>query len=423
MWLGTLSKNSPIQVIGAGISGLLVGHYLKKAGLDFKIWDLSNRSGGKIHSYHNKFGLVETAANAIILDQNVKDLLTDLNLVPLEATKKLKRWVDHNGQWYIHYRLAFRIFTCLFLKGFKQACYQHNDKVVFLDKFFTPLMGKAWSVQFLSAICRGVFSKNSYELTLDAFFNADFLATLGKEKLNFFQFFYRFIAYKKKHKSSGSVSFKQGMQELIDGLTLELKDHLHLNANIESISSTIALGNTLFCTPPHQTSSLLQVTHPQLADKFKHIPMVSLQSMTVFTKKPFIKLENSFGVLLTPSCTQPFFGILAPSEIFPHRTKKPDQYCYTLIGEMTDSTTVLESFYEYAQLNKTDILEHVLHQWPSAIPLYNDQRINLINEIKMNLDQNENLAFFGNYILSVGLKDLVSGAKNLVKSMMNLSAH
>ncbi len=43
-----------ILIIGAGLSGLLTGYYLKKAGIPFKIIEARNRIGGRINTVYGK---------------------------------------------------------------------------------------------------------------------------------------------------------------------------------------------------------------------------------------------------------------------------------------------------------------------------------------------------------------------------------
>ncbi len=404
MWLDSLRIDRTMHVIGAGISGLLAGHYLKKAGLEFKIWEISNKTGGKIQSYYTEFGLVETAANAIILDQNVSALLNDLNLTPLPARKKLTRWVADKNKWHGHISIMLCFFINLLLKGFKTAHIKEQNQITNLKKFFSPLIGEKWSLQFLSAISRGIFAQNSPELSLDAFFQPTLLSSIEDKKINYFQFFFSFLKYKKKNKTHGSISFHHGLQELITALTVELKDHLQLNTSIDTIQEKINLKNTLFCNNP-----------------LKEIPVTGVQSITLFTNTPFKKLEKSFGVLLTPDNVQPFLGILAQSEIFSHRTINPHHHCYTLIGYIVDVELVLNAFCKFAELKRENILEFVQHPWPASIPIYNNERHKVIQQIKQELAKNSNQMFFGNYISSIGIKDLIAGAKNMVDSILTKS--
>lgn len=417
MWIGSLKKSSPIQIIGCGISGLLVAYQLKKAGLQFNLWDIADKTGGKIQSISTPYGLIETAANAIILDQYGKELLHELELVPLFAKPKLTRWIVVKNSWFSHWSIFFKLSTSLLFKGFKNAPYLEEHKPNTLEKFFIPLMGYSWSHNDLSAISRGIYAKNSFELTLESFFNINFLKSCGEKKLNYFQFFYTFIKYKKKNKSYGSISFSNGLQELIDALTHEVKDHLNLETSFEKIKEVVKMDNILFCTPAKQTANYLENSYPELAKKFSAIPSTDVQSLTLFTSKPFATLKNSFGVLLTPYSKYQFFGVLAQSEIFIHRTKDTDTYCYTLIGPIIDDNIVLDSFCSFSQLHRTDILYFQKHSWPNAIPVYNHIRLELVEQITKSCPPN--MAYFGNYIEAIGLKDLIRGANSLVKAIQS----
>jgi protoporphyrinogen oxidase len=254
----------------------------------------------------------------------------------LLANKGLNRWIDHKGQWSNQPQLGIKLILSHLFRGWKKI----PQTSVLIDKFFSPLLGATFSQQYLSAACRGIYARNSHELTLDALFNPEFLDSLGNSSLNYYQFSFRYLKYKKHHKSFGSISFKNGLQDLIHALTIELTDHLELNIHPEKKF----LQNAIICIPPTQIAKFLSETDQKLADLFMQIPMTSVQSMSVFTNKEFLKLKNSFGVLLTPQSSENILGVLAQSEIFQGRVLQSNTYYYTIIGQITNHEIMLSSF-------------------------------------------------------------------------------
>lgn len=71
------SKNSvKVGIVGAGIAGLHAGHILKKAGIEFKIFEASNRAGGRISTFKNTFDSnLTTELGGEFIDSNHADMM------------------------------------------------------------------------------------------------------------------------------------------------------------------------------------------------------------------------------------------------------------------------------------------------------------------------------------------------------------
>src|SRR5690606_3994583 len=87
-----------VTIWGAGFSGLILGHYLKEQGYKVTIYEKSNKVGGKIHTKKTPAGLLETGPNALYMNADSMDLLKELKLEPLPATKKLRKLILSNGK-------------------------------------------------------------------------------------------------------------------------------------------------------------------------------------------------------------------------------------------------------------------------------------------------------------------------------------
>ena len=92
-------KGKSYTIIGAGISGLMVGFYLKKANIPFKILEKSNQVGGVLQSQQTNYGLVERAANGFIWCPEIQFLCDELNLEILSPRQEAKaRYIVKNRQ-------------------------------------------------------------------------------------------------------------------------------------------------------------------------------------------------------------------------------------------------------------------------------------------------------------------------------------
>lgn len=69
-----------VQIIGAGISGLLCAYHAIEKGYDVEVYDAAAQPGGKIQTLQGKNGPMETAANAILADQLVESVAQKIGL-------------------------------------------------------------------------------------------------------------------------------------------------------------------------------------------------------------------------------------------------------------------------------------------------------------------------------------------------------
>ncbi|MEA4936732.1 MAG: protoporphyrinogen oxidase [Paludibacter sp.] len=91
-----------IVIIGAGLTGLTMAYYLKKAGLKVIVLDKRDRVGGVIHTCNEDGFTYEAGPNTgVISSPELVQLFRDLNLqfeVPGAASKQ--RWIWKKGKWH-----------------------------------------------------------------------------------------------------------------------------------------------------------------------------------------------------------------------------------------------------------------------------------------------------------------------------------
>lgn len=92
-----------VVIIGAGITGLTVGFYLKKRGIDFVIVDKLSQPGGVISTHREQGFIYETGPNTGVLSQpQTRELIDELgDLCELEIANAAakKRWIWKGSSW------------------------------------------------------------------------------------------------------------------------------------------------------------------------------------------------------------------------------------------------------------------------------------------------------------------------------------
>ena len=92
-----------IVIIGAGLTGLTMAFYLKKAGLSVVLIEKANRTGGVIQSHNENGFLFESGPNTGVLSHpEVAELFEDLNgkcvLITANPEAK-KRFIWKGSKW------------------------------------------------------------------------------------------------------------------------------------------------------------------------------------------------------------------------------------------------------------------------------------------------------------------------------------
>ncbi len=95
-----MSNHVPALVIGAGISGLVCAHALRKAGADAQIIEASDRAGGVIGSERREGYLLEFGPQSFNATSAVIDLCRDLGVEDqlVLAPARAARYVLVNGK-------------------------------------------------------------------------------------------------------------------------------------------------------------------------------------------------------------------------------------------------------------------------------------------------------------------------------------
>lgn len=410
--VGRLGQSKKVSIIGGGVSGLLMGYFLKKAGLEITIYEKSS-IGGKISTQMTTSGPVESAANAIFTNSDVIELLRELNLEWLPANKPLKKKIWRSGKAR-GFPLSFAQIL-RFIAGLLKPL-PKNKKDVSVYDFFSPLLGEKAAFELLSSVLGGIYASNSKELHFASIFKLD-----GKAR-TYFGWLRSMIASKKKsgHRPS-SVSFQAGMQTFIDALRGQLKEHI-IKQEALSIRE---FENVIICTDAMDAAQLLDEVNPKLSKALSKISYKALSTGTYFTKGCAKELDRTFGILFPPGSGFKCLGILNNSAIFPARYIKngnsahQDGCSYTFISPHKEfgPDLALEEIKKLEPSASVSIEHYRQLHWERAIPVYNQERALAIQEARVLLQESNGIVLFGNYVDGISIREMVSGAKSFAAGL------
>ena len=397
-----------VHIWGAGFSGLVLGYYLKDQGYKITIHEKSNRVGGKIHSKKSGTGIVEKAANALYLNQDGLELLRELKLEPLPASKKLKRLLMQNGK-------PRRPFQASLLSKIVANAYRKPPLIgegLTVSEFFEPLVGAEKIKSFVSPVLGGLYATPAEALHFKSLFPEVAKKAQFPSYWDFIRALLRQRKLEPKLELSGSVSFEGGMQTLINRLAEVLKHDIKLNSK----DSVKLKGNTIICTDAINASELLKDLRPEISLELSRIKYQELSSVTVFLKREIRSLQRSFGVVIPRDEGFHSIGILNNKAIFPANNENILSYTFISRKKMTEDELLVDLNNLNSEFTKDDIDHMEFTHWERGLPRYDLQLYLAIKRLHQLGKKENNLALFGNYVAGISLRDMISAAKTFSRN-------
>lgn len=392
-----------VHIIGGGITGLFLAYHHTKQGDSVTLYESSGKLGGVIGTKSVEEGLVELAANGILLTDEIKSMLDEIGLPPLfpnQASKRRYFWIGRKLS-----RLPISIFTglkLLFTIGFKKIKFDAEQN---LETWAGQMFGTSVTKNIMEPAIGGVYGTRLNSLQAESIFSkwdGSGTNTILQE------------IRKNKKKSYGTVSFTQGMGDLVKHLVAYLEPKIQIKTNFNFVSLDEILpwkGKIRLCLS-------LKNLIPLLADRIepKDSPnLLSITTMTRFGKSRLTK-KPCFGILFGKNEGIRALGVLSNSDIFPGRANEglhSETWIYPNTAKQ-EKTTSWESILEEDRkqiTGKNDSPQAVyVTSWEAVFPAY-DRKLFLFNkrldvlESKW-LSEGINLRFFGNYRKGIGLRSL-----------------
>jgi protoporphyrinogen oxidase len=400
--------NRNVSIWGAGFSGLVLGYYLKDQGYHVTIHEKSNKVGGKIQTKKTGPGLAEKAANALYLNQDGLELLKELKLEPLPASKNLKRLIFLKGK-------ARKPLQLGLLGNIAKNSYKKppliSDGLTVAD-FFKPLLGEENLKHFLSPALGGLYAVPAENLHFRSIFPQVGNKAQFDSYFSFLKMFFKYHKNQPKLETSGSVSFEGGMQTLIDRLAEVLKHDIKLNSKEKPKLN----NNTIICTDATSASEILKDLKPELSRELARIEYRALSSTTIFLKREIRPLHKAFGVLIPLENGFQSIGILNNKAIFPSNNENVSAYTLISPKDLTKEEILADLKILTPELTENDIQHFEKTYWDKALPIYNLQLFLAVKRLHQLCMKENNLALFGNYVAGISLRDMISAAKNFARN-------
>lgn len=446
-----------VVIIGAGLTGLTMGFYLKKAGINVLIIDKSAKTGGVIQTIREKGFVYETGPNTgVVSNPEIAELFEDLNgkceLEVADPSAK-RRLIWKNQAWHaLPSGLWSAITTQLFTWGDKFRILgepwraKGTDPDEKLSDLVKRRLGKSFLDYAIDPFISGIYAGNPNELVpryalpklwkLEQEYGSFIGGSIKKAKLP--------KTERDKKASKEVFSAKGGLQHLIDALTEAIgPDSFLLSA--DTIIKPAGIGFQLQVTTPEnmiQFETKHVVTTCGGYDLVNLLPFLNQDEITPFTTLKYAAVTQvllgferwkgislkAFGGLVPGKENKNILGVLFTSSFFEGRAPQGGALLSVFMGGTKRPDIAKMDNYEIeAILNKElprmmsnrsfspDMIR--IHRYPKAIPQYTESTGKRYEMIEQLQQKYPGLILAGNIRDGIGMADRVKQGRSIAEEL------
>ena len=442
-------------IIGAGISGLVAAHRLKKMGRDLLLVESGDHTGGVIQSREVEGFLIECGPNSLRGSHEFLDLVEELNLTGelITADPRAPAYVYADGRLQavpmsppalVKTKLISNAAKLRLLREpFVKARRGGGEESV--ASFVRRRLGDEILERLVEPFLSGVYAGDPERLSLQACFPK--LAEFEAESGGILRGALRAAKQSRKEAAKPKrslrpyrlCSFGHGLSALPEALAKSLGDSLLTRARIIDISSTgrfeikvehlgeiktITSSTLVVSAPAYVAAHLLGGIAPEVAALIAEIPYVSIASVPLaYRAEQIARKLDGFGFLAPRGEGLRTLGSIWNSFLFAGRA--PDGWvCLTnFIGGATDAEAVKLGDAELIHTVHNDLTKvlgvsggprHLpITRYERAIPQYTLGHATRVKRVETLLRDVPGLWITGNYLRGISLGDCIKHAERV----------
>ena len=444
-----------VGIIGAGISGLSLAHYLKKKNHQVFLFESSSQVGGPVRSSKCDNFLIEYGPNSLLMTtDSINELIQDVGLADELVKSKPEakfRFIVKDGKLIaLPTSLSSFLKTSLFslkakLRLLKEPFISKGENPnESLADFVERRLGKEFLDYAINPFVAGVYAGDPKTLSVRHAFKKLYDLEQGYGSLIKGQ-----LKGAKERKKSGEVaknrapmvSFKNGLGSLISALEKSLEKEIYKNSITDGIfkvndgwsislptrAEPFEVDKLIITIPTHRLRELpFSILHDDKRPIFKEVyyPPVTVVH-TGYERKTIQHDLNGFGYLTPEKEGRFILGSLFASSIFEGRSDSNHALLTSFIGGARspenafkeDEELIEEVFKDHQQLigaTEKPIFTEVI-RWKQAIPQYTLEYDIYVDAVKQMELSNPGLYFSGNWVNGISLSDSISKAHDLAE--------
>ncbi len=392
-----------IIVIGAGFSGLSLAYELAKRNFQVELHEKSDRVGGMIQTHASEHGLIETAANGMMLSAGLQKWAQEIQFSLLSAQSTSKKRFIFRGrprQWPLNTLESFFLFLKLLshVLSFRKALPPKPRETI--QAWGRSRWTQATVDYLISPGLQGIYAGRADQLSASLI--------LG------------ILFRKNRERYHGTVSGAQGMQDCIEALHRQLLKkgvviHLNSKKDLSEVRDPVVIATSVAAA-----SQLLEKSSLPLSQLLSQIETAPLVSVTTFWEKPPQKYRG-FGCLIPALENRQTLGFLMNTMIFANRGPKHSETF--ILGGATHPEILTASDEELKDLilrerkdflgEETPLVSYRVTRWPEGIPQYNVNLEKILNDIQLPPD----IFLHGNYLGVLGLSKILERSIQLAEKI------
>jgi len=403
-----------IAIIGGGISGLTVLHYLKqRLGNDVQItlFEREAALGGTIRSFKKNSCLFEWGPNGFLDNQPVSlQLIEELGLsdqlIEAQSTAR-RRYIQIKEKLYALPTNPFNFIStpilplkdkCSLLTGLlKKNISKDRSIYEYVSQRFSPGIAESLADPLIS----GIYAGNIKSLHMASAF----------PKLN-----------RKGFPKSRMCSFLGGMGQIIEALEKRYKQYIQKNSEISS--SQINADITIVATTAYAAAKIVENLNPVLSRALTQIPYAPLAVVgLLFKQDSFKKKPDGFGYLIPSKENKNILGVLIESNVYAKRAGDEQIMMRVMLGGAHHPAIINDPEEKILDLAIKEIdntynlvsqpIETFVKLWPKAIPQYEIDYPHWRQSIAQQCAKTPGLYLCANYLDGVSFNDCIYNAKTL----------
>jgi oxygen-dependent protoporphyrinogen oxidase len=413
------SSNRSATIIGAGISGLLIGHALKKKGYRIRILERSGRAGGLIETKSTPSGPAETAAHSLLVTPAMETFFESLGvpLAPVHPDSRA-RFIYRNGRMR-KFPLTLGESLHTVIRLFSKPSAPIDSETATLAEWCEAHLGKPALDFLLSPFVTGVYAASPSELLLKSAFPS--LVPTDPSRSLFWNLF--FGKKTGRRPRSRMMAPTRGMGSVVDRLRSMLEEDIEYHAKIESIPED---ANVILCTPASDLADLIAPDDSGAAEALRSVRYAPILTCTVFIPNESFRGSppRGVGVLIPRGQGLRILGVLFNSSSFPDRVRAPGLQSFTvMLGGTGDPSALQLSRSELTDLIDRDlkILFHLrgpvhsleVTRWEKAIPVYSRELSEAQARLRSGFCARKGRMVFSNFSKAVSLRGLIQALDHL----------